>query len=100
MRTNCKRGQRIPRPRRNLRRERAFFGYMRECGFPFPSSYVVLDIETSGRYGDRHLILQAGHLEVDDGKPYVPTAVMLDWTRMQDMSQGYLRQDIAELDEE
>jgi DNA polymerase III epsilon subunit-like protein len=52
---------------------------LRDAGYPFPTSYFVFDVETSGLNPAEDLITQFGHADVRDRKIIHNDGYILDW---------------------
>lgn len=62
-----------------LEYEKNWFCDLRDSGFPFPSNYLVSDLETTGLSSSEDFILQAGYLYVENGIPLTPIGLLFNW---------------------
>lgn len=57
-------------------------------------TYCAVDIETSGYQADRSLVMQWGHIFVEDGNIKDHLSVTFDWTRSPKVDQAFLRRSL------
>lgn len=59
--------------------------------FEFPSTYLVLDTETTGFSKSRDFIVDAGWAVVQDNKVVNHNSLLLDWSRVSTVDHDYIR---------